>query len=81
MNPYLEIIDLEGAYNGQSVKLGWRGGILGDYLLGDLLDADGETVIQEGVTAGTSLIGSTADFTGANIKTAFQAELGLLPQD
>ncbi|MDP0496145.1 MAG: hypothetical protein Q7Q73_08045 [Verrucomicrobiota bacterium JB024] len=77
MNPYLAIIDLEASYNDTPVKLGWRGGILGDYLLGDLLSADGETVIAAGITARTELIATAADLTVANVRAAYQAELGL----
>jgi hypothetical protein len=77
MNPYLDIIDLEGSYNGAPVQLGWRGGILGDYLLGDLLAADGETVIQAGVTAKTDLINTAADLTVENVRASYQAELGI----
>lgn len=81
MNPYLEIIDLEASYNGSPVQLGWRGGILGAYLLGDLLDTDGQTVLQEGITAGTGLITSASELNSTNVKAAFRTELGLLPQD
>lgn len=80
MNPYIEIIDLEGDYNGQPVKLGWRGGVLGDHLLGDILEADGETVIQPGATATTALTATATDFTTAGVKAAFRAELGMDPE-